>query len=103
MSADRASPLWQLLLRDAPELADMTDDEVRALIAKSKGPGPTYSREDVIRALDTKFESMGPKWRRLMDPLRSGVGMDGLRASMRRLALRRIPLPAPVLRFGTQG
>lgn len=49
--SDRTSPLWQLLLRDSPELADMTDDEVRVLVAKSKGAGPFYSHDSVMAEL----------------------------------------------------
>lgn len=53
--SDRTSPMWRFLLRISPEMADMTDEEVRAMVRESRGPGPFLSHEEVMG----KFRARG--------------------------------------------
>lgn len=46
---DRTSPLWKVLLRESPELANMSDREVRALVEQANGTDPfAWPRQVVV-------------------------------------------------------
>lgn len=48
---ERSGPLWELLVRDAPELEQMTDEEISEDFRQACGEGPFVSHDEVMARL----------------------------------------------------